>query len=333
MRNRGVRVIIVNYRTAEMVVDCLRSLEGEREALPHLKAVVVDNASGDESVETIQKAIEDHGWRTWVELLPLEENGGFAAGNNAGIRSGLAEGFAPEYFLLLNPDTVVSPGAVAALYEFMEEHSEAGIAGSRIEDVHGIVQCAAHRSPTPLGELVGSAKFGPISRAFEKWNVSPQPPEAAEQCDWVSGASMMIRRELISKVGMLDEGFFLYFEEVDFCCRARRAGWEVWYVPSSCVRHLEGSSTGIREAKQRRGQYWYESRRRFFVKHYGIKGLLAADALWAAGRAMLVTRRALRLGGTTSGDPAKYASDLLLGDMSACLKGRTRVRGGRTQME
>jgi N-acetylglucosaminyl-diphospho-decaprenol L-rhamnosyltransferase len=333
MSRASVRIIIVNYRTGPMVVDCLRSLFAEREAVPRLTAVVVDNASGDGSLEVIERGIEREGWGGWVEILPLEENGGFAAGNNAGIRAGLAEGLPPEYFMLLNPDTIVSPGGVAQLVSFLESHPEAGIAGSQLVDGEGVVQRAAHRDPSPLGELVQSARFGPITRALGRWDVSPLPPEVPERCGWVSGASMMVRRKVISTAGMLDEAFFLYFEEVDLCWRARRAGWEVWYVPSSRVVHLEGSSTGIQQAKCRRGRYWYESRRRFFLKHYGMKGLLAADALWATGRALLVTRRALRLGGNTAGDPARYSADLLLGDVNACLKGAVRGRTGRASVE
>lgn len=332
MSGPGVRIVIVNYRTGRLVVECLRSLAAEVEQVPRLRTVVVDNASADESLEVIRGAIEREGW-DWVEVLPLELNGGFAAGNNAGIRAGLAEGIPPDYFMLLNPDTLVRPGAIRQLVDFMERTPRAGIAGSRIEDEHGVVQRAAHRMPSPVGELVQSARFGPVTRLLDRWNVSPLPPERQEACDWVSGAAMMVRRDVFARAGLLDEEFFLYFEEVDLCCRARSAGWQVWYVPSSHIVHIEGSATGIAESRRRRGRFWYESRRRFFVKHYGLAGLLAADAMWMAGRSLLMVRRGLRLGGNTQQDPKRFALDLLGGDMSACLKGRLRGRAGSTRVE
>ena len=113
----------------------------------------------------------------------------------------------------------------------------------------------------------------------------------------------------------MDEGFFLYFEEVDFCTRVRQAGWQIWYVPDSCVMHHEGGATGIKN-RGRRPAYWYASRRRYFVKHFGASGLLRADALWAAGRTSLALRRLLRLGGAgAERDPKHFAFDLLWGDL------------------
>jgi GT2 family glycosyltransferase len=137
----------------------------------------------------------------------------------------------------------------------------------------------------------------------------------------------MIRRRVIEQVGLLDDGFFLYFEEVDLCLRAGREGWEVWYVPASRVVHLEGAATGIGAAEKRRPSYWFDSRRRFFVKHYGPGGLLAADVLWALGHASLGLRRFLRLGsGGVTVDPPGMAADLLVGDLRAAWKGDLPAR-------
>ena len=134
---------------------------------------------------------------------------------------------------------------------------------------------------------------------------------------------MGIRRETLDAVGTLDEGFFLYFEEVDYCSRARRLGWSCWFVPRARVVHLEGAATGIKSGRQRRPAYWYASRRRFFTKRYGVAGLLAADALWSLGRLTLVLRRALRLGGhhVRDSEPRDFAFDLLVGDLRALLRG------------
>lgn len=316
-------IVIVNYRTAVLAVDCLRSLSAQADNSGRTRVIVADNASGDGSTECLAAALADNGWSGWAEVLALPRNGGFAYGNNAGIAAALGSTCPPDYVLLLNPDTLVRPGAISALVDFMEAHPQAGIAGSLLENDSGGVDCSAHRTPSPLGELDGAARLGPLSRLLQRHAVSPPVRSAAHECDWVSGASMIIRREVIAGIGPMDEGYFLYFEEVDFCCRARASGWSVWYVPQSRVLHLEGASTGIRAGAKRRAAYWYDSRRRFFVKHHGVCGLLLADLLWAAGRLSFLLRCAL--GMTRQGlhaDPQRFMLDLLWGDLRAVLGGR-----------
>jgi len=316
-------IVIVNYRTADLAVDCLHSLSTQVGDLGGGRVIVADNASGDGSVEKLERAIATENWSTWAEVTPLERNGGFAYGNNAGIRAALGAACPPDYVLLLNPDTVARPGAIRALVDFMEAHPAAGIAGSLLENPAGGVDCSAHRVPSPLGELNGAARLGVLSRLLHRHAVSPPLRDEAHECDWVSGASMIVRRQVLEQIGPMDEGYFLYFEEVDFCCRAREAGWSVWYVPESCVMHLEGAATGIRAAAKRRPMYWYDSRRRFFVKQYGIVGLVAADVLWSVGRLVFLLRRALRLGAYAENrDPKWFMFDLLWGDVRALIKGQ-----------
>jgi len=315
----SLRIVIVNYRSAGLALECLRSLAAELAELPGADVVVVDNASGDGSVEQLAAAIRRERWQGWVALRPLERNGGFAFGNNAPIRDALRSERPVDYLMLLNPDTVVRRGAIRALLDFMDAHPRAGIAGSRLENPDGGAECSAHNAPSPLGELESGASLGVLSRLLARHAVTPPLRDAAHECAWVSGASQMVRRQVFEQVGLLDEGFFLYFEEVDFCTRARAAGWQVWYVPQSRVEHVEGAATGIRSRSRRPG-YWYDSRRRYFVKHFGVGGLLRADALWAAGRASLVLRRLLRLGARDAGrDPQRFAFDLLWGDLRFCL--------------
>ena len=313
-------VIIVNYRTADLVIDCLRSLATEV-AAP--RAIVVDNASEDRSAERIAEAVKSNGWAPWACVLPLEHNGGFAFGNNAAIRPALRSAISPDRFLLLNPDTIARPGAIKELLDFMDAHPEVGIAGSRLEDTRGRIQCSAHRIPTPLSELDAGARLGPLSRLLRTRVVSPPVRDEPHACDWVSGASMMVRRQVFESIGLLDESYFLYFEDPDFCRRAARHGWEVWYVPASRVVHLEGASTGA-GAGRPRPPCWFASRRRFFVKHYGLSGLLAADLLWSLGRTSLLRRRLLRLGGTLQGEPVRLILDLLWSDSKAILSGEVR---------
>lgn len=317
-------IVIVNYRTAELVVDCLRSLSTQVADLSGGRTVVVDNASGDESAQKLSAAVEREGWSSWVTVTQLDRNGGFSFGNNAGIRLALSAAGPVAYLILLNPDTVVRPGAVKALTNFMEAHPQAGIAGSQLENAEGGLDFSAHTFPSSLSELDAGARLGVLSRLLRRYVVTSTTMwNTPHRCDWVSGASMMIRREVIANIGWMDENFFLYFEEVDFCRRAQQAGWECWFVPASRVVHLEGAATGIRASSKRRAKYWYDSRRRFFVKHYGVAGLVAADSLRAIGRLSLMLRKALHLcANRETTDPKWFMFDLLWGDLFAILTGR-----------
>lgn len=320
-------IVIVNYRTASLTVECLRSLVCQINDLSGGRVVVVDNASADGSVEQIAAAIAREGWSDWAGVVPLDRNGGFAFGNNAGIRLALAATNPAEYVLLLNPDTVVQPGALGPLVAFMDAHPEVGIAGSRLENAEGGVDCSAHRKPSPLGELIASARFSIVSRLLAPYSVSPPIRSETHECDWVSGASMVIRRKVLETIGPMDEGFFLYFEEVDFCCRARVAGWSVWYVPESRVIHLEGAATGIRVAGRRREPYWYDSRRRFYIRYYGLAGLALTDLFWVSGRLIYLFRSFLYIEGNTRQTPKFFTFDLIWGDLRAVLSGRARNIG------
>ena len=315
-----------------MAIDCLRSIEAASDSSA-VTAIVVDNASGDGSLDEFRRAIHRRNWDGWVSVCPLERNGGFASGNNAAIRHALAQGNKPDYFMFLNPDTVVLPGAIDTLVQFMDSHPVAGIVGSRLQDAFGTPQASAHNAPSPLGELEGAARLGVLSRMLKRYAVSRPIEDQAQRCDWISGASFMVRPKVFVDVGLLDEGYFLYFEEVDFCMRARNAGWTVWYVPDSRVVHLEGAVTGIRQTLERRPQYWYDSRRRYFIKHFGVLGLLIADGFFFVGRISLALRRFLKLGsGGPEEDPKRFALDILCGDFRALITGdlfRILRRDGR----
>lgn len=315
-------VIIVNYRTPALVVECLASLAGQIAALPGSRVMVVDNDSGDGSVALLSGTLEERGWKNWVEVVPMARNGGFAYGNNAGLRAALATDDTPDYVLLLNPDTTAHPSLLATLLDFMAAHPQCGIAGCRIEDVDGSVGCSAHNFPSPISEFEQGLRFGPVSRWLKRYVVSPPLPAFAHRCQWVSGACMLLRRELVEQVGLMDDGYFLYFEEVDYCRVAASHGWETWFTPDASVVHLEGAATGIDDRQKRRAGYWYDSRRRYFTRHYGIAGLLLADTLWAVGRLGYLVRRLLTpTSKPKHNEPSGYASDLLLGDLRALMTG------------
>ncbi len=315
-------IITVNYRTADLVINSLRALDLQKGALGGGQVLIIDNASGDGSAEKIASAIDAEGWEAWSSIMPMSKNGGFAYGNNIGFSKAFSSDDHVDYLMLLNPDSVAREGALEHLIAFMEKHPEVGIAGSRLENEDGGIECSAHKFHSPISELLDGARLGILDLFLSNYEVTPPLRDEAHRCDWVSGSSMIIRREVIEEIGMMDEGFFLYFEEVDFFQRAAKAGWQTWYVPESVVMHIEGASTGIKSTR-RRPEYWYESRRRYLVKHYGVLALILADLLWSIGRLTFFMRRFLKLGAQGElRDPKYYSFDLLWGDLKAVLTGK-----------
>ena len=291
-----IAVVIVSYRTALLAIECLRSVQQERASNGLLiRAVVVDNASGD--APFIDEAVRENQWETWVTVLTAPRNGGFAYGNNLAFQHILRRGRV-DYFHVLNPDTIVRPGAIAALANFLQSNHEAGIAGSSFENLDGSIWPIAFRFPTLLSEFESAVQFGPVSRLLRGWVVAVSMTQERQRIDWVAGASMMIRCDVVEQLRGFDEGYFLYYEETDLCLRALRAGFATWYVPESRVMHIAGQSTGVtvRDGKpQRLPAYWFESRKRFFVVSHGVPYSAAADMFALLGHALGFVRR--RLGG------------------------------------
>lgn len=293
----AVLIVIVNYRVADLVIDCLRSLVSEINTVQNARVVVVDNASGDGSVEQLRAAITAENWGDWVGVLASDHNGGYAYGNNLAIRPALAAAHPPDYIHLLNPDTIVRPGAIHTLWAFLEQHPDVGLAGSGLEDLAGNQRPTAFRFPSLPSEMDGGFRLGLLTRLLSRWTITQPKTEVPCPTDWLSGASLMIRRSVFEQIGLLDEGYFLYFEETDFCLQAQRAGWSCWYVPTSRVVHFPGSSTGVTkrdERPQRRPTYWFESRRRYFLKNHGWLYTALTDLVWTVGFTTWRLRRILQ---------------------------------------
>ncbi|MEO0948540.1 MAG: glycosyltransferase family 2 protein [Cyanobacteria bacterium J06641_5] len=297
MRPLRILVVIVNYRSATLSIESLRSLAAEVEGLPGLRAVVVENDSGDDSLEVLQQAVQSEGWGSWAEILPSDRNGGYAYGNNFAIRPALASTEPPDYVHLLNPDTLVRPGAVQALVKFLEERPDVGIAGSSFENADGSLWPIAFRFPSLLSELDRGLQLGVVTKLLQNWVVPRTMEQKEAQVDWMPGASMMIRRAVFEKIGLMDDDYFLYFEETDFFLQARRAGWTAWYVPKSRVMHIRGQSTGVTqlsEQPKRLPDYWFESRQRYFVKNYGLFYTGLTDIVWMVAYALWRVRRVIQ---------------------------------------
>ena len=220
-------------------------------------------------------------------MIVAPRNGGFSYGNNLGIRRALAANDPQvDAVWLLNSDTIVRPQALDALLAAFDRDPSAGIVGSRLEDLDGTPQTSAFRFQTISREWARGLNLGLWFRLFPAAEVAREPADQACETDWLAGASMLIRREVFDDVGLLDEGYFLYYEEVDFCLRAARQHWRTIYVPTSRVVHLVGQSSGVtrRDAMLRRiPEYWYDSRARFFSRNYGKLPRIAADLGWLSG--------------------------------------------------
>ncbi|WP_448562660.1 glycosyltransferase family 2 protein [Trichothermofontia sp.] len=293
----SVVTVIVNYRSSQLTIECLKSLEVEKQSVLDLLVIVVDNNSGDGSAEQLQQAILANDWQSWVMLIPSKHNGGYAYGNNLAIKAARQLGIQPSYFWLLNPDTRVYPGSVEALVNFMETHPDVGICGSELEEADGSLFAKAFRFPNILSEFDAGLRLGIVSKLLARWLVSQDMRDTAAKVDWLPGASMLVRSRVFEEVGLMDEGYFLYFEETDFCLQTQRANWSCWYVPASKVMHIAGQSTGVtvRDGPSKRlPAYWFESRRRYFLKNHGFFYTALADLGWILGYILWLIRCVLQ---------------------------------------
>lgn len=285
-------VSIVNFRTPMMTISCLESVVPELSGYDPARVLVVDNCSGDGSAETIERAIAERGWDPMVQLVRAPTNGGFSAGNNIALKA-----MSARRYLLLNSDTRVLPGAVATLMQAMDERPDVGLVSPRIEHEDGRPQNTCYRFRTPVTELLSAARTGLLTSVFPRHVSSMPVPKAPIEPDWTSFACCLIKGEVIDSVGLLDEGYFMYFDDLDYCRRARDACWKVLHRPDARVIHLRGRSGPVKRLtaeRQRRPAYFYHSRNRYFAKFYGRAGLWTANVLWESGRAISLARELFR---------------------------------------
>ncbi len=284
--DRRIVISIVAYKGADLTIDCLRSIEPELASVPGSRVIVVDNASPDGAADRVAQAIADHGWGAWATLLRAPGNLGFAAGNNIAIRAMLADAQPAGYLLLLNPDTLVRPGALRTLLDYVDARPQVGMAGGRSEDPDARPQVCCFRFPNAINEVLGHLGIGLLDRLFARHLTRLGVPEQPLRVDWVSGAFVLFRRAVVEQIGLMDEGYFLYFEETDYLKRAQQAGWECWHVPAARVVHLVGQTSGVtlrNQAPKRLPAYWFESRRRYFVRHHGRLYTALMDLMVAVG--------------------------------------------------
>lgn len=261
-------VIVVSWNTRELLRACLASLKQElialtgSEELKDVEVFVVDNASADQSAEMVAEA------HPWVKLTANADNRGFAAGNNQALAHATG-----QFVLLLNPDTEIVPGALKTLLNFFDNHPKAGVVAPQLLNTDGSIQRSCRAFPTFLGmvfELIGLSRMFPAGssygKKFREYKMLDWNHDDERQVDQPEGACLMIKRQLLDEIGTLDEGFFMLFEEVDWCFRAKKAGWEIWFTPTAQVLHHYGQS--IKQVKVRMILSSHKGLYRFWHKHY-----------------------------------------------------------------
>jgi hypothetical protein len=269
-------VLILNYNTKQLTLDCLSSVFSSSTAYAY-EVIVIDNASSDGTADAVTEKFPQ------VRLIRNSDNVGFARGNNEGIKA--AEG---RYILLLNSDTIVQPDTFEVMLRFMDEHPEVGASGCKIILPDGSLDKACKRGfPTPSASFYyafGFSKLFPHVPRFNQYQLGYLNPDEEYPVDCLVGAFMLVRREAVEQAGMLDEEFFMYGEDVDWCYRIKAAGWINYYYPRTHIVHYKGASSRKRPYK-----IIYEFHRAmllFHRKHYRSKYSWVVNGLVVAGVAV-----------------------------------------------
>lgn len=272
-----IAAIIVNYGTADLALEAVRSLLEQTNA-EDLDVHVVENASPGEDAATLA-----NGLAVWpsVTLHIQPENCGFGHANNHVIK--LLARNPPDYVFLLNPDARVENDVTAHLAEFLEACPRAGFAGAALRQAGSMeLRAAAFRFPTFLIHTLQAIGSHKLSRRFPKARIVLDTGSAPMRADWVTGAALMIRWEALQTLGGFDEAFFLYWEDVDLMRRGAALGYGAWHVPRAVVIHQGGASTGVpSDAKRHRmPRYWFDAWRTYHLKHHGRLWVIAAALIW-----------------------------------------------------
>jgi hypothetical protein len=287
-------IVIVNYNVRDLLRECLASVYDSR-GIFSFEVCVVDNGSIDGSADMVAEEFPQ------VRLIRTE-NRGYAVGNNLGLREfgfdagGQQVATLPRFALLLNADTVLPPSALAGMIEFLEQRPKAGVVGPMLVRADGSLDRACRRSfPTPevaLYRLSGLSRLFPKSERFGRYNLTYLSADVTTELDSVVGAFMMIRRETLAEVGLLDERYFMYAEDLDFCYRAKQLGWQVWYNAAVTVLHYKGQSS--RQRSKFANAKFYETMRMFHDKHFTEQTFFLVNWLIYAGIDLLGAWAGLR---------------------------------------
>jgi len=289
---QSLSIIIVSWNVRDLLRACLASIADGRGDLS-LDVIVVDSGSADGTPAMVRDDFP------WVTLIARPDNVGFPRGNNIGIRQ--ARG---EKILLLNPDTEVAGDALATMVNFLESHPDVGVVGPQLRYPEGAIQSSRRRFPTVATAFWESTWLEPWAPrpVLDGYYVRDRPDDATQDVDWVMGAALMTRREVIEQVGLLDEAYFMYSEELDWCYRIKQEGWRVVYLPEAQIVHHEGKSS--EQAVTARHVNFQRAKLRYFRKYHGravatlLRLFLLANYAWQiileGTKGILGHRRALR---------------------------------------
>ncbi|MEO1493031.1 MAG: glycosyltransferase family 2 protein [Pseudomonadota bacterium] len=279
-----IAVIIVNYNAAALTIDAVESVLTREHGGRSVEVHVLDNASPNGDGALLRNAAAQRRWGARVRLHLEAKNHGFAQANNLVLSELLSRSIPPAMVFLLNPDAVLKSEAIDTLAKHLEDHPETAIAGARVENPGECPATSAFRFPSLVSAFSEALAFGPIARLLSRWQVPLAPKHPTAQVDWVAGCAAMLRVDALREIGLFDSDFFLYFEEVELCRRARTAGWQIWHVAEAEVIHIEGTATGIKQnSRHRRPPYWYRSWAHYFRKTHGRFYALATAAAWMLG--------------------------------------------------
>ncbi|MGQ9501869.1 MAG: glycosyltransferase family 2 protein [Anaerolineae bacterium] len=266
-------IVIVNWNVCTLLRRCLHSISMATASWPTSQVIVVDCASTDDSVAMVQREFPS------VQLIISPENLGYARGANLGAARALG-----RYLMIMNPDTEVVGDALAILVRYMEAHPQVGAAGPQLRYADGRLQPSRRRFPTPATAFWESTllqQWFPHNRFARHYYMVDRPADSAQPVDWLVGAALVIRRATWEEVGSLDEGYFMYFEELDWCRRCHTSGWEVHYVPQALIIHHEGKSSD--QVPAARTIHFQRSKVRYFRKYHGAMwaNLIRLFLLWS----------------------------------------------------
>jgi N-acetylglucosaminyl-diphospho-decaprenol L-rhamnosyltransferase len=314
-------IIIVSYNTRRLLGECLTSVYRSQGDFAY-EVWVVDNASTDGSAYMVAAEFPQ------AHLIRSELNGGWPYANNLGLTAISApQGQAPRYVLLLNPDTLLPSSALANMLAFMAEHPEVGAAGPRLVRANGELDLACRRSfPTPMSSfyrIYGLSRLFPHSPRFARYNLNYLEPDQTVEVDSVAGSFMMVRGEAIEQVGMLDESFFMYGDDLDWAYRMKAAGWKVYYNADVTVLHYKGEAS---KASRRAHREFYRAMHVFYEKHYRtttapcLYWLVAGGITLRGGLAMLQEFVRPRRGASAAGTSLRPGTP---SSPDGCAPGRT----------
>jgi len=273
-------VIILNYNVMDFLRQCLKSIYDNTHQIT-FEVLVVDNNSKDDSVKMVKEEFPE------VKVIENSYNAGFAKANNQGLE--ISRG---RYAILLNNDTLILPGALDKLVQFMDEHPETGAVGSKVLNADGTIQLSCRSFPSHINAIFNSSspltKLFPKNRFSSKYLMKDWDHNKGREVDWISGACLLVRREVVEDVGGLDEDYFMFCEDTDWCYRIKKRGWKIYYVPEASIIHYGGQASKLHSNRviiEHHKSMWL-----FYNKHYRKDYnffLTWITALAIIGRAML----------------------------------------------